>query len=233
MYMTDNKDKNGRLNTREMYLNFPRISLCLDNPCILKGKIDPQKEPEFYSMVEKWKFEDHSKLEVVTSLLEKFIDTEGKKTILWSGHPMSIKQLGEYYKKYNPILIHGEIEIPKGVTRDEYRDGLIEKFKKQKKHKLLIASYRMIARAVNIVEAPRAICFDRPWDFEIWDQMSKRNHRIGTTERVLMRPIVFENTIEERQDRVLENRERLDKDLFKYDSLSKDQWESIFEGKEL
>ena len=50
-------------------------------------------------MVDKWKFEDHSKLEVTTALLERFITDEGKKTILWSGHPMSIKQLGEYYKK--------------------------------------------------------------------------------------------------------------------------------------
>lgn len=233
MTMEANKTKNGRLNVREMYMNFPRIMLALDNPCILKGKIDPQKEPEFYSMVDKWKFEDHSKLEVTTALLERFITDEGKKTILWSGHPMSIKQLGEYYKKYNPIIIHGEMEIPKDMSKEEYRDTLLEKFKKDKKHKLLIASYFMVARAVNIVEAPRAICFDRPWNFEIWDQMAKRNHRYGTTEEVLMRPIIMEHTLEEKLDKVLKQRQSLDKDLLKYDSLGKDQWESIFEGREL
>ena len=233
MSLDENKDKNGRINMREVFMNFPRITLALDNPCILKGKIDPQKEPIFYSMINKWKFEDHSKLETITSLLERFIEDEGKKTILWSGHPMSIKQLGEYYKKYNPILIHGEIEIPKGSSRDEYRDSLVETFKKDKKHKLLITSYYMTARAINMVEAPRGICFDRSWNFEIWDQMSKRNHRIGTTERVLMRPVILENTLEERQEKVLESRQALDKDLFKYDSLSKEQWESIFEGKDI
>ena len=83
----------------------------------------------------------------------------------------------------------------------------------------------MVARAVNIVEAPRAICFDRPWNFEIWDQMAKRNHRYGTTEEVLMRPIIMEHTLEEKLDKVLKQRQSLDKDLLKYDSLGKDQWE--------
>lgn len=233
LVMENNKKKFGRINLREVFMNFPRIVLALDNPSILKGKIDPQLEPEFYKLIDKWKFEDHSKLEATTSLLKKYVEDEEKKVIIWSGHPLTIKQLGEYYKKYNPILIHGEIEIPKGVSREKHRDSLLEKFKKTKKHKVLIASYYMIARAVNIVEAPRAICFDRSWNFEIWEQMSKRNHRYGTTEDVFMRPIILENTLEERLDRILKQRASLDKDLLNYDSLNKEQWESIFGGKEL
>lgn len=232
VFMKRSKSKNGRLSIHEMYMNFSRIMLSIDNPCILKGKINPQEEPEFYKLVENWKFEDDSKLDSLTSLLENYIDIQGKKTILWSGHPLSIKQLGSYYKKYNPIMIHGEMDIPKGTTKEEYRDKLLEKFKKDKKHPLLIASYYVMARAVNIVEAPRAICFDRPWNFEIWDQMIKRNHRYGSTEPVFISPIILEKTLGERLDKVLTKRKDLDKNLLKHDSLSKEQWKKLFEGNE-
>lgn len=232
-FLEKSKAESGIIKVKEIYLNFSRISLALENPCILKGKIDPLGDPEFYKLVEHWNFKDHSKLEVLTSLLEKYVNEEGKKTIIWSSHPLTIKQLGEYYKKYNPIIIHGEMEIPLGVSKEEYRDSLVEKFKKDKKHKILIASSLMLARAVNLVEAPRAICFDRGWNFEIWEQLSKRNHRIGSTETVVLDSIILENTLEERLDRVLEKREDIDKNLLKYNSLSKEQWERLFEGHEI
>lgn len=233
MVLDTNKSKNGKIVMREAYLNFPRISLALENPCILKGKIDFQKDPELYKLVEKWKFDDHSKLEATDSLLEKYVEEQEKKVIIWSGHPLTIQQLGERYKKYDPVMIHGELEVPKHMSRVEYRDQLLEEFKSNPKHKVLIASFLMLARAVTIVEAPRAICFDRAWDFEIWEQLSKRNHRIGTTEAVFLNPIVLEDTLEERLDSVLEQRATLDQDLLNYDSLGKEQWESIFEGKNI
>lgn len=231
--LDESKSKNGKIVMKEVFNDFPRLSLALDNPSILKGKVDFQKNPVLYKLIDKWKFEDHSKLEATESLLEKFIDEEEKKVIIWSGHPLTIKQLGEHFKKYDPVLIHGGLETPKGLDRNDLIDQLVESFKKEKKHRLLIASYYMIARAVNIVEAPRAICFDRPYDFEIWDQMTKRNHRYGSTETVLIKPLLIENSIDERQDRVLKTREKIDKDLLKYDSLSKEQWKKLFEGEEL
>jgi len=233
-YILDaNKSKNGRIVMKEIFSNFPYLSLALDNPCILEGKIEFQQDPYLYKMIKSWKFADHSKLPATTSLLNKYVDEEGKKVIIWSGHPKTIKQLGEFYKKYNPIMIHGEMEVPKGISKAEYRDSLVEKFKHDSKHKVIIASYLMIARAVNITEASRGICFDRPWNFEIWDQLQKRNHRIGTTEVVIMNPILIEHSLEERQDKVLKKRERIDRDLLKYDSLSQEKWKELFQGIDL
>jgi len=233
-YILDaNKSKNGRVVMREIFDNFPYLSLALENPSILEGKVSFQKEPKLFKMIEKWKFEDHSKIPATTSLLKKYVEEENHKTIIWSGHPKTIKQLGEYYKKYDPIILHGEMEVPRGISRAEYRDKLVEKFKNDDKHKIIIASYLMIARAVNITEAPRAICFDRPWSFEIWDQLQKRNHRIGTTEMVIMNPIIIEHSLEERQEKVLKKRELIDKDLLNYDSLTQEDWKSLFEGVDL
>lgn len=231
--LDQNISKNGRIVMREIFSDFPNISLALDNPSILKEKADSFDNPSLQALLKKWKFKDHSKVEALDSLLEKFVDEEGKKTIIWSGHPLTIMQLEEHYQKYNPIAIHGELKTPKGQTREDMRDELVERFKKNPDHKILIASYYMIARAVNIVEAPRSICFDRPWNFEIWDQMTKRNHRYGSTEDVFIKSLVIEESLDERLDRTLIQRERVDRELLEYRSLSKEQWKSLFEGKDI
>jgi SNF2 family DNA or RNA helicase len=230
--MVESKEENGRYVVKQLYRDFPNISLALDNPCILKNKIESINDSYLKKILSSWEFKDHSKLESCSSLLDTYIG-DGSKVILWSGHPLTIQQLGEYYKKYNPILIHGELEIPKGSSKDQQRDYLLEKFKSQKKNKLLIASYLVLSTAVNIIEATRMIYFDRNWNFTYWAQSKERNHRIGTTFQTIVNPLIFDNTLENHQDRIIEGREALDKELMNYDSLSKDQWKNLFEGKEI
>ena len=232
--MTISKEQHGRVIMKEVYKKFPYVTLAIDNPCLLKDKDEFEHyDRELAQLISSWKFEDHSKLEACTSLVEKYVKEEKKKVIIWTGHPLTNKQLTEYYKSYNPISIHGEIEIPKGMSKVQYRDTLLERFKTDPKHHILVASFQMLSSAVNIVEAPRAINFDRSWSFLHWAQLIKRNHRIGSTEEVIVNPLIIEKTIEEKQDRVLEKRENLDQELLNRDSLSKEEWEKLFEGVEI
>lgn len=232
--LTVSKEEHGRVVMKEVYKKFPYVTLAINNPCLLKGKDEfALYDRELADLIESWKFEEHSKLDACTSLLERYIKEEKKKVIIWTGHPLTNEQLKEHYKKYNPISIHGQIEVPKGMLRAEYRDQLLEKFKNDPKHHILIASFQMLSSAVNIVEAPRAINFDRSWSFLHWAQLIKRNHRIGSTEEVIVNPLIIEKTIEEKQDRVLEKRENLDQELLNRDSLTQQEWEELFEGVEL
>lgn len=232
--LTVSREEHGRIIMKEVYKKFPYVTLAVNNPCLLKGKEEFAVHDRYLaSLIDSWKFEDHSKLDACTSLLERYINEEKKKVIIWTGHPLTNEQLKEYYKKYNPISIHGQIEVPKGMLKAEYRDQLLEKFKKDPKHHILIASFQMLSSAVNIVEAPRAINFDRSWSFLHWAQLIKRNHRIGSTEEVIVNPLIIEKTIEEKQDRVLEKRENLDQELLNRDSLSQKEWEELFEGVEI
>lgn len=224
------KEQNGKIEPKEVKNNFPFILQALDNPSLLKGKINKDRNPTLFDLVEKWKFSDHSKLEISDSILERNA-SEGHKTIIWSGHPLTLDELSIYYKKYNPVVIHGRMNIPEGYSRTEYKDYLLEEFKKNPERKILLASIHVLQAAVNIVEARRTLYFDRPITSPVgWMQSRKRNHRIGQTEDVITNVLIFDRTIEERFDRRLEQKDNLNDQLCNVDSLSQEEWKALFLG---
>lgn len=226
------KEEEGELIPRSVENKFPFIMQALENPSMLKGKIDKELSPQLAKKVEKWKFKDHSKLEVLDSLVSRYFE-EGKKVIIWSGHPLTMNELGEYYSKFNPVVIHGQMEIPDKKDKTEHKNELLEKFKTSKSHNLLIASYYVLSSAVNIVESTRAIYFDRSQNPTSWMQSLKRIHRIGQKEKTIVNPIIFEHTLEERLDRALKRKDKLNNNLTKSDSLSSIEWKSLFLGEEI
>lgn len=226
------KEEDGVIVPKKVESKLPFIMQAVENPCLLKGKIDPEKSSILHKMVEKWKFEKHSKLPYLDALLDKYI-SEGKRVIIWSGHPLTIQQLGDYYAKYNPVMLHGELRLMNGESSAELRNRIIDEFKQNSNHKVAILSYLMASTAVNITEATRTIYFDRNFNSVYYQQSLKRNHRIGQTENVLVNPLVTEKTIEESLDLNLTNKSNSSKELFKKDSLSMEQWETYFNGKEV
>ena len=223
------KEKDGVIEPKKVVDKFPFIIQAIDNPCLLEGKIDKQISPSLFHQISKWKFSDHSKLELSDSLLETYIKEEGRKVILWSGHPLTINQLSEYYSKYEPFIVHGSLNLGK-ESKEAYRDRILTEFKTSKSRNLLIASYLVLSTSVNIVEATRNIFFDRSFDYTYWAQAIKRTHRIGQKERVLTTPLIIENSLDERLDRSLDSKENINANLFSADSLSKEEWKSIFLG---
>ena len=227
------RNKKGEVSMKEVYNNFPAIQQALIEPGMLKGKIDQTENPRLYSLIEKWDYRDNSRIAMLDSLLEDYCDQQGKKVIVWSSHPYVLDLLEKHLKKYSPIKIHGQIAVPRKVKKEAYVNELVEKFKNEDEHRVLLASILMLSTSQNIVEAPRAIYFDRTWSFTDLDQSIKRNHRIGSTETVLVNYLIAEGSLDLRQDRVLEQRQLIDKDLLKYDSLSREQWKALFEGDEI
>ena len=62
--------------------------------------------------------------------MDKYINEEKQKVILFSYHPNTIEDLKEHYKKYSPLIIHGQIEITgDNKDREEEKDSIINLFK--------------------------------------------------------------------------------------------------------
>lgn len=223
------KEKHGMIITKEVKNEFPFISLALDNPSILKDKFSPEHNTELHLMLKKWKFKDHCKLPQCDALVEKYL-AEGHRIIIWNGHPASGRDLAEYYKKYDPIVVHGEIDVPKGKLRKEHYDDLVDEFKVNENHKIIIASYLVLSTAITITEASRAIYFDRSYSSVYWQQSIKRNHRIGTEETVIANPLILERTLDVRLDKILNKKVDLNVNLLNNDTLPRDEWRKIFEG---
>lgn len=224
------KEKDGEIIPKKVVENFPFLIQAVDNPSLLKGKIDKVLSPILYSLVDSWKFKDHCNIESLTSLLETYIKEENRKVILWTGHPKTANELVKHYSKYEPFCIHGQTEIPKGRSQTEFRNELLEEYKNSKTRHLMIASYKVLSSAVNIVESTRSIYFDRSFDYTEWAQSIKRNHRIGQTETVLVNPFIVEDTISVLLEKALQKKDDINRNLFKRESLSQSEWKKIFLG---
>jgi len=222
------KEHGGRLVPKIMLNRFPYISQALDNPCLLKDKIVKGK---FQSAIDKFKFIDNKKVDIVKSLVDKYIN-EGRKIIIFDYHPMTMDMLEEVFKKYKPIVIHGQSKIPDRCTKEYWRDQRLGLFKKSSEHNLLIGSSKILSTSINLQEATVAIYFSRDYSFLSWDQSQKRLHRIGQTEPVIIHPIIFEDSLDERLDRILERKKDLDENIFQKDGLEQEEWRKIFLGKE-
>jgi len=217
------------VSVKKVINKFPYLSLALDNPKIL---LDSPIDNSFLRQkLKSWNFETHSKLKVCDSLFQSCIEN-GEKVIIWTGHPLTAELLAEHYKKYNPIVIHGQIKIPNNITTSEYRDSIIEQFKTNPDKKLLIGSYKVMGLTINLTEISKNIYFDRSYDLTEWLQSIKRTHRFGQSKRVIVYPIIIENSLDERLDKRLTLKEDINKNLLNRKQLTKEEWENIFLGRE-
>ena len=223
------KNNDGILIPRLMKNKFPYISMALDNPLLLKGKID---NDHLAKLIDNFKFEKHhGKFEILISLIDTYINKESRKVVIFDYHPMTLDILNDYFEKENfhPLLIHGQ-NTPRGMEATDFRADVIDQFKTSKKHNLLIASLKVLRTAVNLQEATRAIYFGRDYSYLSWAQSQKRLHRIGQKEMVIINPLIFESSLDVCLDVILEKKQDLDKAIFSKDSLSIDKWKKIFEG---
>ena len=223
------KDNDGLLIPKLMLNKFPYISMALDNPLLLQGKID---NDHLAKLIDNFKFDKHhGKFDILKSLIDTYINQETQKVVLFDYHPMTLDMLNDYFEKknMNPLLIHGQ-NTPRGMETIDFRAGVIDKFKTSPKHNLLVASSKVLDTAVNLQEATRAIYFSRDYSYLSWAQSQKRLHRIGQKNQVIINPIIFEDSLDTRLDISLEKKQDLDQTLFSRDSLNVDDWRKIFRG---
>jgi SNF2 family DNA or RNA helicase len=198
---TIKKDEDDRVSLNKLRNKFPYLSLALHDPCIIQdGKIEESEtSPIITSILQSWEITENGKYGVARSLIEKYAD-EGRKIILWSGHPKIIDLLTEKFKEFNPYKLHGGVVVNKGESVSERNAAICNAFLQDKKSNLLVANYDCLSSAVNLVEVTRMIFWDRSWDSSIYSQALKRANRIGSTEPLVVNNLIFFSSIEEYQN---------------------------------
>ena len=218
----------GSAPTSQVVNKFPFLTLALDNPSILMESSAEWFSDQLVKDISKWKFSDHAKVPITESLLDQAFN-EGRKVILWSGHPKTIDQLAAHFHKHKPYTLHGQMDFG-GLTRSQFRDDVVESFKASSESNLLIASYKVLNAAKTITEVTRNIYFDRSYSLTEWLQSQKRSHRIGQTERVIVYPLIFDQSLDLRLDQRLSQKEDIDEKLLKRSQLTVEEWRAIFQG---
>lgn len=197
----------GRVTMRKLEDKFPYLSAVLHDPCILEqgALADLPDSSKAAQLLNGWDISENGKYGIAYSLLEKYAD-EGRKVILWSGHPAIIDALCKRFEKYHPYKLHGGVVVNKGESVSERNAAVCSAFLADKKSSLLIANYTCLSTAVNLVEVTRHIFWDRSWRSDMYIQAIKRSNRIGSDEPLVVNDLLFCDSIEEYQYKEISKR---------------------------
>jgi len=131
----------------------------------------------------------------------------GRKAIVFSQWVQTIEELSERLARFNPLEYHGKIPSKR-------RDGVIETFRNDPDRHVLLMSYGAGSVGLNLQFASYVFLFDRWWNPAVEDQAINRAHRIGAAGPVTVTRFLATGTIEERIDRVLEEKRELFHSVF-------------------
>lgn len=121
--------------------------------------------------------------------------------------------LASKLKDFNPLLYTGDLSPLR-------RDIIIKTFKENRDHKVLILSLRAGGQGLNLQDASYVFHFDRWWNPAVEHQAEDRAHRLGQTYPVNVYKYIIEDTIEERIEQILKEKQLLFDELV--DSISID-----------
>ncbi len=144
---------------------------------------------------------ESAKLERLTADLEE-IAQSGRKAIVFSQWVETLQRLRSPLEQFGIVEYHGRIPSKK-------RDDVIRTFREDKDIHVILISYATGSVGLNMQFAEYVFLFDRWWNPAVEDQAINRAHRIGATGPVTVTRFISTDTIEERIDRVLQEKREL------------------------
>lgn len=145
---------------------------------------------------------DSAKLERLAADMDE-IAASGGKAILFSQWTKTLDWLAERLPpETGPLIYHG------GVPHSQ-REPILKRFKEDPRSHLLLMSYGTGAVGLNLQFAGYVFLYDRWWNPAVEDQAINRAHRIGVQSAVIVTKYICKDTIEERIDKVLNEKREL------------------------
>ena len=136
-----------------------------------------------------------AKLDRLEADLEE-VAASGKKAIIFSQWVGTLERLREKLDRFDPLEYHGKVPSRK-------RDGVIEQFRQDPRHQVMLMSYGAGSVGLNLQFCEYVFLFDRWWNPAVEDQAINRAHRIGVAGPVTVTRMLCLGTIEERIQQVL------------------------------
>ncbi|HEX9061659.1 MAG TPA: DEAD/DEAH box helicase [Clostridia bacterium] len=147
-------------------------------------------------MVDKSYDSTPAKFNTLDHLLEE-ITSRGEKAIVWTSFVENIATLRLRCKKYNPLIIYGDVPIKE-------RADAVKAFQESDKNLVLIANPAAAREGLTLTRANNAIYLDRNFNLVDYLQSQDRIHRISQTKPCNIYKIIGKHTIDEYIDRVIE-----------------------------
>ena len=104
------------------------------------------------------------------------------------------------------LILHGSVAVGK-------RKKIIEQFQSQRYIPFMVLSLKVGGIGLNLTAANHVIHFDRWWNPAVENQATDRVFRIGQKKNVIVHKFLTKATVEERIDKMLEEKARLSRDV--------------------
>ena len=147
---------------------------------------------------------ESSKLEDIRDRLAQ-LTAQGHRALVFSQYTNDVSGVAAaagYLRDFNPLTLTG-------ATRREDRTAILDRFKADDAHKVLVLSLRAGGLGLNLQAASYVFHLDRWWNPAVERQAEDRSHRIGQPVKVNVIAYSCTGTIEERIDAILEHKQRL------------------------
>ncbi len=104
------------------------------------------------------------------------------------------------------LVLHGQTPV-------KARGGLVRRFQEDPAVPFFVLSVKAGGTGLNLTAAAHVVHFDRWWNPAVEDQATDRAYRIGQHRNVLVHKLVCRGTVEERIDRLIEDKQSLARGL--------------------
>ena len=100
------------------------------------------------------------------------------------------------------VVLHGSTPV-------RARGGLVRRFQEDPSVPFFVLSVKAGGSGLNLMAASHVVHFDRWWNPAVEDQATDRAYRIGQHRNVLVHKLVCRGTVEERIDRLIEDKQAM------------------------
>jgi len=167
------------------------------------GKVSQEYEESHMWLLSKLNYLRHlvglAKAEKAQEIIKSFVEA-GEKLVVFTHHHDVIDLISDYLTKdkINHVAVDGR-------TAAKDRQPKIDKFQDDPDCMVFVASTAM-GMGVTLTAASNALFVERQWTPGVEEQMEDRLHRIGQTGSVLVHYMQVEGSIDEKMDRLVENK---------------------------
>lgn len=144
------------------------------------------------------------KLIRLEEMLEEAL-SEGDRALIFT----QFSTMGEMLKPYLEEQFSSEILFLHGGTSKKARDAMVTRFQSPDGPSLFLLSLKAGGLGLNLTSANRVFHFDRWWNPAVENQATDRAFRIGQKKNVYVHKFVCIGTLEERIDRMIEEKKDL------------------------
>jgi SNF2 family DNA or RNA helicase len=152
--------------------------------------------------------DESAKLDDLRRRLDDVVNA-GEKALIFSQfveEPFGARRLARELRSFSPLLYTGAVDRSS-------RDGVIAEFDRSPRAKVIILSMRAGGSGLNLTSASHVFHFDRWWNPAVETQAEDRVHRIGQARDVYVHAYLAVDTIEERVQEIISDKQALFSDV--------------------